>query len=97
MTSKSQLEKSLEQKCVGYADGFGFVSIKLDNAKRGWPDRLFLGPDSRMILVEFKRPGERPRKKQAAFFAALKLLGFQVEVIDNFDDFAMLFIRSPYT
>lgn len=91
MTSKSQLERSLERKCVVYAEEMcSFLSIKLDNAKRGWPDRLFLGPGKQMFLVEFKRPGEGPTKKQIAVHAMLGVLGFKVWVIDDFEEFAAL-------
>lgn len=90
MTLKPPLERKLEQKCVKYAEAFYYESIKLDSAKRKWPDRLFLGPDSAMLLVEFKRPGERPRPQQAAFHKDLFLLGHPVHVIEDFEAFAKL-------
>ena len=90
MTSKLPLERKLEQKCVKYAEAFSFESIKLDSAKRKWPDRLFLGPGGTTILVEFKRTGKRPRPQQAAFHKTLNALGHPVHVIDDFDDFARL-------
>lgn len=92
MTSKPpvRLEKYLEQKCVQYAKAFGFECIKLDKAKRAWPDRLFLGPGATALLVEFKRPGEKPRKQQDALHIKLRELGHSVHVIDDFEDFAQL-------
>ena len=53
---KRKLEKNIERKCVEYAASCGWLHIKLDKAKRGWPDQLFLGAKRRVFLVEFKRP-----------------------------------------
>ncbi len=98
MTSKSQLEKALEKQCCLYAEAFGWAHIKLDNAKRGWPVRLYLGSGSQLLLVEFKRPGEKPTKKQIAVHAMLSALGFPVKIIDDFDDFTCLITdNTPFT
>lgn len=50
---------------------------------RGWPDRLLLWPRKGIMFIEFKRPGEKPRKLQEFVHAALRKLGFVVEVHDN--------------
>lgn len=100
MTSKrrADLEKHLEERCCAYAEAFGYEHIKLDKAKRKWPDRLLLGPNGATLLVEFKRPGEEPRKQQAAFHNTLSELGHQVHVIDTFDDFTQLILtHQQYT
>lgn len=96
MTSKQRapLEKHLEEKCCRYAEGFGYVHVKLDNAKRKWPDRLFLGPNGRQLIVEFKRAGEKPRKQQAAFHDQLTAMGHTVHVIDDFEDFYPLLLNQ---
>lgn len=95
MTSKQRapLEKHLERKCVLYAEGFGYETIKLDNAKRGWPDRLFLGPNAVSILVEFKRAGGKARKKQDALHRRLTEMGHPVYLVDNFDDFTFIILE----
>lgn len=95
MTSKprAELEAHLEETCCRYAEAFDFVHIKLDRAKRKWPDRLLLGPKGARLLVEFKRPGEEPRKQQAAFHRRLRELGHEVHVIDTFEDFTHLILK----
>lgn len=94
MTLRSRpLEKTIEKKCVSYAENLNWISIKLDKAKRGWPDRLFIGPAARTLFVEFKRPGERRRKQQIGNHQRLAARGFTVEVIDNFDDFCALMAK----
>ncbi len=93
MTSKAKLEAHLEKKCCAFAEDEGYEHIKLDTAKRKWPDRLFLGPQGQKLLVEFKRVGEEPRKQQAAFHVKLAGMRHFVYVIDNYDAFVSL-IRS---
>ncbi len=85
-----KLERSIEQACVEHAYKLGFISIKLDKAARSWPDRLFLGPSSQSLLVEFKRPGQKPRVQQVVRHKQLAELGHPVSVIDNLGDFAAL-------
>jgi hypothetical protein len=88
--ARRKLEKDLEKACVDYAAEHGFVSVKLDKAARSWPDRLFLGPSSQMLLVEFKRPGEKPRKQQEVRHRKLAALGHPVSVIFSLDAFCEL-------
>ena len=95
MTStRLPLERKLERDCVLHAERDGWRSVKLDNAARGWPDRLFLGPNSMSLLVEFKRPGQQPRPQQAAMHIRLRELGHPVSVVDNFDDFKELIANA---
>ena len=89
-----KLERSLEQACVELAYREGFISIKLDNAARSWPDRLFLGPSSQSLLVEFKRPGQKPRKQQEVRHKQLAALGHPVSVITTLDEFAELLANA---
>ncbi|MEG0835298.1 MAG: hypothetical protein RR413_07605 [Christensenellaceae bacterium] len=47
----------------------------------GWdgaPDRIVLLPGSRIVFVELKRPGEKPRKLQTKRAEELRALGFKV-------------------
>ena len=90
------LEKTIERKCVSYAENLGWISIKLDKAKRGWPDRLFVGSAARTFFVEFKRPGERRRKQQIGNHQRLDARGHSVEVIDSYDDFVELMAKNGY-
>lgn len=50
---------------------------------RNWPDRMFLFPGARVLLIEFKQPGEKPRPAQAWFFDQLRDMGFVVRVCDQ--------------
>ena len=86
----SKLERDIENACVRYAELQGWEHIKLDRAKRGWPDRLFLGPDGRRLLVEFKRPGQKARPLQKAVHQRLFVLGHPVHLVDHVADFCLL-------
>jgi len=52
---------------------------------RGWPDRLLLWPWRNVLFVEFKRPGEQPRKLQHYVHELIRAIGFEVLVHDNID------------
>ena len=93
-TAGSPLEREIEQKCVRHAGNQGWASVKLDLAHRAWPDRMFLGPSSQMLLVEFKRPGEKPRKNQAALFARFEAMGHPVSIVTSFAEFKDLLDQS---
>ncbi len=90
---KRKLERHIEKKSVEYAKSYGWMHIKLDRAKRGWPDQLFLGPSRRVFLVEFKRPGEEARPYQLAIHRQLSALGFVVAILDSFEAFCHVFDR----
>lgn len=49
----------------------------------GIPDRLCLFPRGRMVFVELKAPGKKPRKLQEVMHSRLRALGFRVGVIDS--------------
>lgn len=52
------LESDLEAKAMAYAVQRGWYEIKIMKASRkGFPDR-FLARRGRIILIEFKKPGE---------------------------------------
>jgi hypothetical protein len=86
------LEKNIEAdvgKKLHYwarEQGFNLHYLKLTVlGNRGWPDRLLLWPNRGMMFIEFKRPGEVPRKLQLYVHDALRKLGFEVQVHDNID------------
>lgn len=64
---------------------FGVGSVKLTLRSTGYPDRLFWIPGGMPLLVEFKRPGERPRPKQEHVIAELRRLGYDVVICDSAD------------
>ena len=52
----------------------------------GWPDRGLLFPGGRIVFMEAKREGEKPRRKQEYIHTQLRALGFEVWVFDNCED-----------
>ena len=88
------LEREIEHSCVVWAEAHGFESIKLDLSARSYPDRLCLGPTRAALFVEFKRPGERPRRRQLAVHRRLASLGWTVHVIDDPEQFRALMRRE---
>jgi hypothetical protein len=62
----------------------GIIGSKLRvQGDSGWPDRVFWLPGGRPLLIEFKRPGEVPRKKQASVHRKLRALGYLVAICDS--------------
>lgn len=76
-------ESGAEQRTCRWCDDRGIVHFKLTPlGQRGWNDRLFLLP-LRPLLIEFKAPGEDPRKLQA--YRHLILLGLNYETQNHVD------------
>lgn len=82
-----KLESDLEDDCVDDAVERGWLVVKLDKVRKGWPDRCFIGFAGIMFLVEFKLPGKKPTPLQRAIHDKLKARGHPVSVIDNRADF----------
>lgn len=82
------LESGIEGKaCREVWKKLGVYGLKLHVVgQRGYPDRVFLIPGGRPLLIEFKRPGEVPRDLQAHIHKRLRKLGYQVEVHDDWRD-----------
>jgi hypothetical protein len=80
-------EACIERKVAVWAkQKLGVVSVKLTTpGETGYPDRLFLIPGGKPLLIEFKRPGEQLRSKQAHIHDLLKKLGYEVQTHDNFE------------
>jgi hypothetical protein len=51
--------------------------------RRSWPDKFYFFPGARLLLVEYKRPGEEARKDQESVHRKLRRRGFQVCVVDD--------------
>jgi len=49
----------------------------------GVPDRLVLLPGGRVVFVELKAPGKKPTALQELQINRIRILGFDVRVIDN--------------
>jgi len=83
-------ESGLENQCVKYAMAHGWAHLKCDKISRSWPDQLFFGRGAKIFFVEFKLPTEKPRPQQWARIRMLRLLGFHVHVITDFERFTQL-------
>lgn len=81
----SPKESTIEQAVTRHAKKCGWLSIKLQDMNfRGLPDRLYLH-DGRVMFVEFKAPGKKPRKSQTLVHRILREHGAEVHVIDNIE------------
>lgn len=85
-----RLERDLERRCDDHADSEGWEYGKLEKAKRGWPDKIYFGPNSAMLIVEYKLPGEPVRKQQAAVHRRFERLGQPVSVVTSYEQFVSL-------
>jgi hypothetical protein len=79
------LEVILEAKVTEYAYQKKCFSLKLNVIGRvGWPDRIYLYYGARIIFIEFKRVGQKPRRIQDYIHGKLREYGFRVYVVDDF-------------
>lgn len=79
-------EKVIERKLVERVKKAGGLCIKLLTSQCvGLPDRLCLFPNGKIVFVELKSTGQKPRKIQVFVHNKLRGLGFQVEVIDSIE------------
>lgn len=76
-------ESYIEQSVCHYARKKGCLAIKFTGLK-GFPDRIILYR-GRVLWIEFKRTGEKPRRLQVHQIKRLREQGFQVEVIDEIE------------
>ena len=83
-TSKIESEKVIEQKLVALCKLNGGMCIKLLSFHiLGLPDRMCLFPKAKIVFVELKTTGEKPRKIQLFMIDKIRALGFRVEIIDS--------------
>lgn len=57
------LEWAIESDFVEEIEDAGWITVKGDKIKRGFPDRFCFGPGPLTIIVEFKRMGA-PKKRR---------------------------------
>lgn len=77
------LESSIEEWVCERAEAAGWYVRKLKwIGRRNGPDRFF-AKGGRVLLIEFKRPGEGPRTGQAREIERLRLAGVEVHAIDS--------------
>lgn len=77
-------EKVIERKLVEQVKLNEGLCIKLlCDQFIGLPDRLCLLPNGKLVFVELKTTGKKPRRIQTVVHNKLRKLGFRVEVIDT--------------
>lgn len=77
-------EKVVERKLVELVKMNGGMCIKLlCDQLIGLPDRMCLFPGHKMVFVELKTTGQKPKRIQMYMHNKLRALGFRVEVIDT--------------
>lgn len=77
-------EKLVERKLVESVKANGGMCIKLlCDLLIGLPDRMCLFPGHKIVFVELKTTGKKPRPVQLYMHNKLRALGFRVEVIDT--------------
>lgn len=77
-------EKVVERKLVELVKMNGGMCIKLlCDQLIGLPDRMCLFPGHKMVFVELKTTGRKPKRIQMYMHNKLRALGFRVEVIDT--------------
>ena len=81
----SALEASIERRaCNLIEEHLGVGNSKLTTpGDSGYPDRIFWMPRGKPVFIEFKRPGEKPTKKQDYIHRQLKGLGYEVHTCNN--------------
>lgn len=76
-------ERQIEAHLVKRVKAAGGMALKLISpGVAGVPDRLVLLPGGRILFVELKALGEKPRPLQRKRAAQLRALGFRVLTID---------------
>lgn len=77
------LESAIEEYSCQVAEAHGWVVRKLKwIGRRNGMDRFFL-KDGRIVLIEFKRPGEKARPGQQKEIETFLAAGAEVYVVDN--------------
>lgn len=77
-------EKDVERRLVELVKINNGMCIKLlCDQLTGLPDRMCLFPGHKIIFVELKTTGQKPRRIQVYVHNKLRALGFRVEVIDT--------------
>jgi len=77
-------EKNIEKAVARRVFELGGIALKfVSPGTNGIPDRIALLPGGRVIFIEAKAPGEKPRPLQLYRMKQLQALGFECLVIDS--------------
>lgn len=79
-------ESKIEKNLVAAVKQAGGTAYKwVSPGRRSVPDRIVLLPGGRIVFVECKSPGAKPRSDQLREHERLRKLGFEVVVLDSAD------------
>ena len=76
-------ERDIERKLIKRVEREGGLCWKFLSSVSGVPDRICLFPGGKLVFVELKRHGAKPRPLQQRQIEKIRKLGFRVEVIDS--------------
>ena len=86
MEKKIDSEKAIEHHLVLAMSNIKGLCIKLlCNQLIGLPDRMCIFPGGKIIFVELKTTGKKPRRFQEIIHDKLRATGARVEVIDSIE------------
>jgi hypothetical protein len=78
------LESKIEKAYCQEVKKRGGITIKMVSPSMiGLPDRMIILPKVPIYFIEFKRPGEKPRKIQQVIIRKLRELGVIVYVVST--------------
>jgi len=84
MKKRAVSENDVEEHLRMKVKARGGVAYKFTSPnRRSVPDRLCLMPGGRVFCVEAKRPGQKATDSQLREHNKLRVLGFQVDVVDS--------------
>lgn len=93
--NRKQLEVEIERKHLEIARANGWVVEKIERTGRGgFPDR-FYAKQGRIVLLEWKRPGQRLSKQQELRHRELKDAGVEVYTVYSLSE-AELKLQMTY-
>lgn len=77
------IESPIEEWACQQAEAAGWLVRKLNWVGRRSACDRFFAKDGRVVLLEFKRPGEEPTQVQAREMTRLANAGVEVHAVDN--------------
>jgi hypothetical protein len=85
-------EAQIERRLVARVKQAGGQCLKwVSPGHAGVPDRIVMLPSGRILFVELKAPGEKPKPLQTYTMGQIRDLGFEVLVIDSYEAIDGLF------
>lgn len=89
--TKTTLEHEIEDKLALQLAKAGHLCLKfVSPGFPGVPDRIVLTKDGRVLFIECKAPGKKPRRTQPKVLKMLREMGHRVELIDTFHQIELL-------